>query len=193
MTRKTAGNDWVKNVAGTVTASVVVFVIQNHFGPTPIGQASHKEHETSYEPQAVKAEACRFYERGLECSRQGRFSEAVADYGESLRLDSSFAPAYLNPAEDFGRLAQFDRMATDCSEAIGLDRTCALAYANRGWAYAKLGLYDRSIADCSEAMRLDPNLMEASAICSWATACRSAAASATPQRPNPGTTNDWVR
>src|SRR5579859_7536592 len=92
MIRKSSGSDWAKNLVGTVTASVVVFLIQTHLGPTLNGPASHSERDPAADPLTVKAEACRFYERAVEFGRQARFSEAVADYTESLRLDPSFAP-----------------------------------------------------------------------------------------------------
>jgi tetratricopeptide (TPR) repeat protein len=183
MIRKSSGSDWAKNLVATVIASVVVYLIQNCIGPSLTGLTSHSERAPAADPQTVKAEACRFYERALECGQRGRFSDAVADYTESLRLDPSFAPAYLNRARAFGQMGQLDRMVADCTEAISLEPACALAYASRGWAYAKLGRYDRAADDSTEALRLDANLTEASAIRSWALANQTTATTATAWRP----------
>jgi tetratricopeptide (TPR) repeat protein len=183
MTRLNAGKSWVKNLVGTVTGSVAVFLVQNYLGLTLSGSDPHTEHASPPEPLALKAEAYRFYERALESGRQGRYTEAVADYTESLRLDPTFASAYLNRAWTVGQLGHYDRMVADCTEAAGLDRSSALAYANRGWAYAKLGRYDLAVQDCTEAIRLDPSLTQAAATRAWALARQSTPASSGPWRP----------
>jgi tetratricopeptide (TPR) repeat protein len=183
MTRLYMGKSWVKNLLGTVTGSVAVFLVQHYLGLSFGTPDACPEHNILPEPQALKVEASRFYTRALESGRQGRYAEAVAEYTEALRLDPTFGSAYLNRAWTLGQLGHFERMAADCTEAAGLDRSSALAYANRGWAYANLARYDLAVQDCTEAMRLDPTLTQAAATRSWALARLSTPVSGKPWRP----------
>jgi tetratricopeptide (TPR) repeat protein len=176
MTRMLVGKTWLRNLVGTVSASVAVFFVQCGLGTVTKGSDAPAKLACPAEALALKAEAYRFYERALECGRQGRYAEAVADYTESLRLDPTFASAYLNRAWASGQLGHFDRMVADCTEAAGLDRDCALVYVDRAWAYAQLGRYDLAVRDATEALRLEPGLPQAEATRTLALARKSAPA-----------------
>jgi tetratricopeptide (TPR) repeat protein len=160
--------NWVKNLAGTVTGSIAVFLIQNYLGLTLNGSDIRPEQPGLPKPAVLKAEAHHLYERVIENTEQELSSKTTVTPTESHRLDPARAATYLNRAYAEGQQGRFDSMAADCTEAIELGCKSAVAYANRGWAYAKLGRYDLAVRDCDEAIRLDPGLSHAFATRSWA-------------------------
>ena len=93
---------------------------------------------------------------GVELHRQGRFTEAIAEYDEAIRLNPQYARAYNNRGNSYARLGELEQAIDDYDEAIRLAHKGALIHNNRAGVYLKLGQYQRAIQDYDEAIRLAP-------------------------------------
>jgi tetratricopeptide (TPR) repeat protein len=92
--------------------------------------------------------------RGLSYQAIKALDRALADFEAALKLDPSFAAAYVN--RGLARWANREQAIADFSEAIRLDPRLIEAYEHRGVVYHNGSEYDRAIADFSEAIKLDP-------------------------------------
>jgi tetratricopeptide (TPR) repeat protein len=90
-------------------------------------------------------------------SNTGNFDNAIATFGEAIRLNPNDALAFYSRGLAYGKKGDNEHAIADYNEAIRLDAKNALAFRNRGLAYEKKGNNDQAIADFSDAIRLDPN------------------------------------
>ena len=86
------------------------------------------------------------------------YDRAVADCGESIRLDPRGARAYSGRCWALLDKREYDRALPDCDEAIRLDPEFAAAFNNRCAVLNSKNELDRAVADCSEAIRLNPKM-----------------------------------
>jgi tetratricopeptide (TPR) repeat protein len=105
----------------------------------------------------VPLTASDYVAQGKAYLEQGDYEQAIAAFGEALRLDPDYACAYVNRGYAYAMHGKYARAIADFDEAIRLDPDYAYAYVNRGYAYAMQGEYARAIADYDEAIRLDPD------------------------------------
>ena len=99
---------------------------------------------------------------GVALSQEGRYVEALVEFGEAIRLDTQDAEAYKGRAFAYMSLnREFEQVIQDFDEAIRIDPQDAEAYRNRGFAYNRLRQPERAIEDYDEAIRLDPQDAEA--------------------------------
>jgi Tfp pilus assembly protein PilF len=97
-----------------------------------------------------------YYARGRSYRLMGDNDRAIADYNESIKLNSSYAPALLGRGNAWKSKGDLDRAIADFSQAIRVDPKFASAYFNRGDAYDDKGDTTRAISDIDAAIRLDP-------------------------------------
>ena len=101
-----------------------------------------------------------FHNRGVVYQKQSRYDLAIADYGESIKLD----PNYVDSLENQGYLyldkGEYDLAIRDYDRAIEL-KPNDLSFTNRGIAYHNKNQYDRAIQDFDQAIKLNPNYVEA--------------------------------
>ena len=114
---------------------------------------------TGSEFAAVRAAA--YVNRGYAYDSKGDHDRAIADYGESIRLDPQNPKAYYNRGIAYDSKGEHNRAITDFGELIRLDPQNPEAYYNRGVAYYSEGDFDRAIADYDQAIRLDPKAVKA--------------------------------
>ena len=81
---------------------------------------------------------------------------ALSDCNEAIRLNRSFAAAYLNRGNVYLSKFDVDDALTDFNEALRLDPKNAWAYAERGNLYQNKGDFDHALADLNESIKLDP-------------------------------------
>ena len=98
-----------------------------------------------------------FYARGRSYRLMGDNDRAIADYDESIKLNSGYAPAFLGRGNAWKSKGDPDRAIADFSQAIRLDQKFTSAYFNRGDVYDDKGDTTRALADLNAAIRLDPN------------------------------------
>ena len=68
----------------------------------------------------------------------GKYSAAILDYDEAIRLEPNDANSYVNRGSAKHQLRQYFAAIIDYDEAIRLDSTDAHAYFGRGLARSKL-------------------------------------------------------
>ena len=86
-------------------------------------------------------EAEEYYRSGVDLREQGRLEEAIAAYGEVVRLNPQISAAYAvynNRGRSYMELRQYKRAIQDLDEAIRLNPQYAAAYNNQGRSYASL-------------------------------------------------------
>jgi tetratricopeptide (TPR) repeat protein len=169
-----AKKNWAREIGVTVAGSVIVLVIQNHFGlkdkppGTPPPLPAPPPAQSAAVPPSPGAVALRHLDRGKEYARAGQHALALGDYTAALRLDPALVEGYARRAWSQLSLGRFEQAAGDYSAALRLDPASSHAYANRGWVYCQLGHYERAIRDCEQALRLDPGLEQAYRVREWA-------------------------
>jgi tetratricopeptide (TPR) repeat protein len=111
------------------------------------------------EVAANAARAC--YERGLDNYRQGDTDTAIADLSEAIRLDPTFAQAFVMRGA-----AQVDVSTAlqDYTEAIRLKPDYVQAYYNRGFLRGSQGDYAEAINDFTQVLMRQPNHPQATNI-----------------------------
>ncbi len=107
------------------------------------------------------AAAVAAFEQGYAAHRKGKFSAAIADYTEAIRLDPNYAKAYNNRAMAYQAKRDLNRAIADFSAAISISPTLAAAYLNRGLAFLSEGNVNNALDDFTEAIRLDPKSAQA--------------------------------
>lgn len=98
--------------------------------------------------------------RATAYKEKGQLDQAIADYGQRLRLQSD-AAGYNNRGNVWDRKQEYDKALADYSQAIELDTNNAVAYNNRGNTWRAKQKYDKALADYDQALRLDPNYADA--------------------------------
>jgi tetratricopeptide (TPR) repeat protein len=80
---------------------------------------------------------------------------ALADCGEAIRLDPTYAGGYNGRCWARNSRSEHDQAIADCNEAIRLDQKSGGPLVNRGIAWAGKRDYDRAIADFDQAIGLN--------------------------------------
>ena len=94
----------------------------------------------------------------------GKHDNAIADYGEAIRLEPDYAAAYYNRGNAKYALGRYDDAIADHDEAIRLKPDYAGAYYNRGVAKYALGLKDEARKDFETALKLARNANNANLV-----------------------------
>jgi tetratricopeptide (TPR) repeat protein len=89
------------------------------------------------------------------------WDQAIAEYGEAIKINPNLADAYNNRGMAHDKKSQYDQAISDYGQAIRIDANFADAYFNRGISYRNKGDLDRAISDYSRAIDLNPNFAEA--------------------------------
>lgn len=110
---------------------------------------------TAKEPPAVLAVA--HNNRAIAYLALDRRLEALADYGEAIRLDPASSKAYFNRALLQGALGRLEAERADLDAAIHLDPAYAKAYAQRGLQRLDAEPAE-AVADLARALELTPAL-----------------------------------
>ena len=108
------------------------------------------------DPDESRDHAVAYYNRGFSYQIREDMDRAIADYGESIRIDPEDTASYTNRGFAYWAKGDLDRAIANYSEVIRLDPEDALAYRDRGITYSDKGDTDRAFADYDEAIRLDP-------------------------------------
>jgi tetratricopeptide (TPR) repeat protein len=82
---------------------------------------------------------------------------ALADFGQSIRLDPKFVEAYLNRSSAWAAKDNIDRAVAELTEAVKVDPDNATAYDRRGILRRNRGDNDAAMADFDQAIRIDPS------------------------------------
>jgi tetratricopeptide (TPR) repeat protein len=102
--------------------------------------------------------------RGLLYYEQKDYQAAIADYTESLRLQSDYAIAYLERGKTYYELKAYQKAIADYDRVIAIAPDAAVAYGARGLASYWLGEYQKAVDDLTKAIDLKvkmPDLADA--------------------------------
>jgi tetratricopeptide (TPR) repeat protein len=94
--------------------------------------------------------------RGVAYTNLQLYEKAIADYDQSIRLDSTNPHAYANRANAYYYLRRYEEAIEDNNYAIQLDPDLANAYNNRGNVYRDLHRDEEALADYDRAILIDP-------------------------------------
>jgi tetratricopeptide (TPR) repeat protein len=122
---------------------------------------------------AASAGAVASNEAGGNYFRQGKFSEAVAEFKKALREDPSYLPAQVNLAYAYERLNRLDEAIQGYQAALALAPDNFFARNNLGVLYDKKGNYDDAITEFESVLRSEPG--NAMALSNLATAKKNKA------------------
>ncbi len=97
------------------------------------------------------------YLLGSVLAKQGRLSDAVAEYEASLRVDSDYAPAHNNLGVALARQGQSGQAVEHLCTAVRLMPNYADAHHNYGVLLAREGKIDEAIREWKRAIEIDPS------------------------------------
>ncbi len=104
-----------------------------------------------------------FINRGGRYKDRGDYTQAIADYDQSIRLDPTDTDAFYNRGVAYKAKGEYDRAIVDYDRAIaGFDLAKYPIdykrdyFKSRGNAFSEKGDLARAIADYNEAIKLDP-------------------------------------
>jgi len=86
---------------------------------------------------------------------------AAAEFDKAIKLDPTFAPAYVQLGVVNGRLGRIEAALAALDRAIALDPADPAAFFSRGAVLARTGQTEGALADYGRATALDPKLHEA--------------------------------
>jgi tetratricopeptide (TPR) repeat protein len=112
-------------------------------------------------PEGAQFSAGDYNNRGHTNHALGRHEEALADFGQALRLDPNDCKVYCNRGSTYLALGRHEEALADFTKAIGLDPNIALIYYNRGVAHLTAGRHEEALADFTQSIRLDPAYVNA--------------------------------
>jgi len=97
--------------------------------------------------QHESGDALSYYKRGIERRRQHEYDQAIAFFDEAIRLDPTFAEAYLGRGSSWNSKKEYEKAIDDFNEAIRLDPDQAYPFNGRGIAWHDKKEYDKAIVD----------------------------------------------
>ncbi len=105
--------------------------------------------------QARVEEAVRFNNIGAELLRQGKLTEAIAQFRNAVTLEPGYAPAWRNLGFALDKQGQVDEAVTAYQKAVALEPDLN-AHNNLGVLYDKQGRSGVAIQEFEKALKLDP-------------------------------------
>ena len=119
-----------------------------------VGWAFYDSYLVDKEPGVmVLAAAERHYE-------DGRYEEALAEYGNTLKISPGQIGAIRGQARTLLVLGRLNEALERYDEAIARDPGFAGQYANRGILLDRMGHYEEALDDYERALELDPEIAE---------------------------------
>jgi len=99
-----------------------------------------------------------FNRMGLANVKLGRYSEAISDFTNLLRINSKIAGYYDNRQNAYLLNGQFNEALQDANKAIQLAPSYAFVYRSRAVVYTQMQKYDLAITDYNKAIEIDPSI-----------------------------------
>jgi tetratricopeptide (TPR) repeat protein len=93
---------------------------------------------------------------GVALEKQGRYTEAIAEYRTALRLDPKSVDTHNNLANLLDRQGDTNAALAEYQEALRLDPKAVPPHNNLGTFFVETGRFDDAMKQYTEAARLDP-------------------------------------
>jgi tetratricopeptide (TPR) repeat protein len=105
--------------------------------------------------------ADQYYGDGINLSKQGQYSEAVAAYDKVVFISPNNAYAWNNRGVALDNLGRYLEAVASYDRAVSVQPAYAEAWYNRGLALRKFGRYTDAIASYDKAIVISPSYAEA--------------------------------
>lgn len=99
--------------------------------------------------------------RGLIFQEMKRYREAINDFTQCIRIDSTYLFAYYNRGNVYLDLKNYDLALKDFTKAIEINDKYTNALVNRGIAFMELSKFDNALSDFTLALQVDANQVDA--------------------------------
>ena len=103
--------------------------------------------------QTFNKKAGEYYNKGIEKMARKNYTEAIAEFGNALRLDSLFKQAYENRGVAKFYLQDYTGAIADYTKALEMDPYEYTSYGRRGWAKFCLNDFKGAITDLDQAVK----------------------------------------
>jgi tetratricopeptide (TPR) repeat protein len=113
------------------------------------------------EDKTSHAAARAHWQAAAEFMDQQRLHEAINEYSEALKLDSSYLAAYAGRASAHLLSGHAAEALLDFNEALRLNPESSEAWCFKGWALDALERYEEAVEAYGEALRLNPEYSDA--------------------------------
>ncbi len=100
------------------------------------------------------------YQRGLNNFQQEKYSAAISDFDQAIKLNQNWGEAYYNRGFIYAQIAKYQEAINDFTEALRINENWVDAYNKRGNAFNQLGQYEQAIADYEQGLKLQPDCEE---------------------------------
>jgi len=121
-------------------------------------QAIKKKRDEQAYLDPVKSEEHK--KKGNKFFEEGKWTEAIEEYTESLRRDPTNARIYSNRAACFTKLMDWGRAIEDCETCLKLDPTFVKAYIRKANIQKYLKQYHKALETYDKGLTLDPEASE---------------------------------
>lgn len=99
--------------------------------------------------------------RGLAFLEMKRYSDAINDFTECIKIDSTYLFAYYNRGNVFLDLKNYNFALKDFTKAIEINNKYTNALVNRGITFMELSQFDNALVDFTSALLIDSNQYDA--------------------------------
>jgi tetratricopeptide (TPR) repeat protein len=100
-------------------------------------------------------------DQAVELKNQGRYDEALAEFGKVLASCPDHARAHLGLGLVYCFVGRFDESLEELKRAVECDSEWVDAHLNLAKTYAMLGMYDEARTEFDRVLELHPNHPEA--------------------------------
>lgn len=121
-------------------------------------EARKKKMEQDAYLDPVKSEEAK--NRGNEYFKDGKWSEAIAEYSEALARDPSNYRVYSNRAACYTKLMDWSHGLEDCDKCLAIDPKFVKAYIRKGKIQHFLKQYHKALETFQRGLDLDPTATE---------------------------------
>jgi protein O-mannosyl-transferase len=115
----------------------------------------------SHALKATKDNAVAHAHLALALEDEGKVSEAIYNYTETIRIRPDYVFSYNSRGALYASIGQYQRAIEDYNEAIRLKPDDPSVYFNRGNSYINLGQYQAAIKDFNKVILLAPASFDA--------------------------------
>ncbi|WP_242046526.1 J domain-containing protein [Cylindrospermum sp. FACHB-282] len=91
------------------------------YQPSKTNHSGHQSTSTSIKIDSIPSNAERFYNQGMENEKQGKYSEAIADFTQAIRWNSNYVEAYKFRGLICSKLGYENRAKSDLKKARELE------------------------------------------------------------------------
>jgi tetratricopeptide (TPR) repeat protein len=114
-----------------------------------------------FSPVTAADLADQYFNEGLNLSKLGQYSDAVAAYDKAVFIRPNNADAWNNRGVALDNLGQYSEAISSYDKAIALKPGYADAWYNRGVALRKLGRYAEAVTSYDQVLAIRPDYIEA--------------------------------